>query len=141
MSVPQYLQGHTPHDRLSYLVTCLCTKLNAGKASADVLALAEQAKAVIDGYDAYLAQMSSPAPAVLDTIIAEGNRKDWEAIHREGKTQFRLIPEMTAGGYEAVVLQQLAKLAKVCLLLCCCNRVMSCISVTTWLKRSGRSLR
>ena len=57
--------------------------------------------------------MSSPHPRIVDTMIAEGNARDWEQIHREGKTQFRLIPEMTAGPYEAVVLRQLAMLSKV----------------------------
>lgn len=117
MSVAQNAQGHTPHDRLSYLVNQLCAQLDGGgggNAPAEALALARQAKAVIDGYDAYVGRMSSPHPAVVDTMIAAGNARDWERVHREGKTRFRLIPEMSAGGYEAVVLQQLAKLAKVC---------------------------
>lgn len=113
MPIPQYVQGHTPHDRLSYLLTRLCNELDSASASAEVCSLAEQAKAVANGYDRYLESMSSPHPAVLDAMIAAGNARDWEGVHREGKTRFRLIPEMTAGGYEAVVLQQLAKIAKV----------------------------
>ena len=117
MSITQNLQGHTPHDRLSCLINRLCDELQPSKAactvSADVLALAEQAKAVIDGYDKYLKRMSSPVPPMLDTMITESNETDWDAVHLEGKTMFRLIPEMTAGGYEATVLQQLVKISKV----------------------------
>ena len=123
MPVTQNLQGHTPHDRLSYLLDRLCSELDANNASSGTgsvtaLSLAQQAKAVIDGYDVYVERMSSPHPPMLDVMIAEGNKKDWDAIHREGKTMFRLFPQMSAGAYEAVVLQQLAKLAKVCRLPC-----------------------
>lgn len=118
MSVVQYTQGHTPHDRLSYLISRICTELDVGDTSTSIpteaLALAKQAKAIIDGYDGYLQKMSSPHPPVVDVMITEGNKQDWDRLHREGKTMFKLIPEMTAGGYEAVVLQQLAKLAKAC---------------------------
>lgn len=114
--VIQYAQGHTPHDRLSYLINKLCDELDSspGAASAQAVSLAQQAKAVIDGYDNYLQKMSSPHPAVVDMMIEAGNKQDWDRVHREGKTMFKLLPEMTAGGYEAVVLQHLAKLAKVC---------------------------
>lgn len=113
MSSPQYIQGHTPHDRLSYLINRLCAELDGRDVPGDALALAQQAKAVIDGYDQYLERMSTSPPPVVDAMIAAGNSKDWERIHAEGKTMFRLIPEMTAGGYEAVFLQQLAKISKV----------------------------
>lgn len=116
-AVAQYAQGHTPHDRLSYLLNRLCDELDGYKGtspvSAEVVSLAQQAKTVIDGYDGYLQKMSSPHPPVVDVMIEQGNKRDWDKIYYEGKTKFKLLPEMTAGGYEAVVLQHLAKLAKV----------------------------
>lgn len=112
MSCPQYTQGHTPHDRLSYLINRLCAELDGRDVPSDALSLAQQAKAVIDGYDRYLERMSSPHPPILDAMVAAGNATDWDRVHAEGKTMYRLIPEMTAGGYEAVVLQQLAKISK-----------------------------
>ncbi|EKM57117.1 uncharacterized protein PHACADRAFT_172804 [Phanerochaete carnosa HHB-10118-sp] len=112
MSCPQYIQGHTPHDRLSYLINRLCAELDGCDAPCDALTLAQQAKAVIDGYDRYLERMSSPHPPIVDAMIAVGNSTDWERIHAEGKTRFKLLPEMSAGGYEAVVMQQLAKISK-----------------------------
>ncbi|GJE93464.1 SAM-dependent methyltransferase-like protein [Phanerochaete sordida] len=112
MSCTQYTQGHTPHDRLSYLINRLCAELDGRDVPSDALALAQQARAVIDGYDRYVERMSTAAPPVLDTMVAAGNATDWARVHAEGKTRFQLIPEMTAGGYEAVVLQQLAKIAK-----------------------------
>ncbi|KIP10795.1 hypothetical protein PHLGIDRAFT_125302 [Phlebiopsis gigantea 11061_1 CR5-6] len=115
-AVAQYAQGHTPHDRLSYLLNRLCDELDGYKGtspvSAEVVSLAQQAKTVIDGYDGYLQKMSSPHPPVVDVMIEQGNKRDWDKIYYEGKTKFKLLPEMTAGGYEAVVLQHLAKLAK-----------------------------
>lgn len=116
MAATPNAQGHTPHDRLSFLINSLCDELkhdNGAPASEKALSLAQQAKTVIDGFDAYVARMSSPHPGIVDTMIAEGNARDWERIHREGKTRFRLIPEMSAGPYEAVVLRQLAMLSKV----------------------------
>lgn len=117
--VLQCTQGQTPHDRLSYLINRLCDELDSAQSSAsksrDALSLAQHAKAVIDGYDNYLQKTSSPHPAVVDTMIEAGNKEDWDAVHREGKTMFKLMPEMSAGGYEAVVLQHLAKISKVCM--------------------------
>ena len=113
MSVPQYLQGHTPHDRLSYLLAQLCDKLDEEAVSDGVRDIAHQAKRVIDGFDDYVARMSSPHPQIIKDMINEGNKRDWDAVHKEGKTLHKLIPEMTAGGYEATVLQHLAKISKV----------------------------
>ena len=105
--------GDTPHDRLSYLLNQLCTELDSGTTSDKARTLARQARDVVDGYDTYVERMSSPHPPILDTMVAATDARDWAALHREGKTKFFLIPEMSAGTYEAVVLQQLAKLTKV----------------------------
>ncbi len=108
--------GDTPHDRLALLIDQLCLEIDSQPASTTdrVRALATQAKELIDGYDSYMSGMSSPHPPVLDTMLEEGNKRDWKRIHKEGKTQFCLVPAMCAGTYEAVVLQHLAKLSKVC---------------------------
>ena len=115
MSVVELTQGHTPHDRLSYIINKLCTELESchGAALEAARSLAHEAKSVIDGFDNYICQMSSPHPQIVDKMVVDGYRHDWNAVHCEGKTQYRLIPEMSAGGYEAVVLQQLAKISKV----------------------------
>ncbi|PSR75705.1 hypothetical protein PHLCEN_2v8996 [Hermanssonia centrifuga] len=106
--------GDTPHDRLALLIDQLCLEIDSQPASTTdrVRTLATQAKELIDGYDSYMSGMSSPHPPVLDTMLEEGNKRDWKRIHKEGKTQFCLVPAMCAGTYEAVVLQHLAKLSK-----------------------------
>lgn len=107
--------GDTPLARLSYLLNHLCSELDSPDANASDKAkvLAKQARELVDGYDPYTASMSSPHPPIIDRMVDAGDKRDWAALHREGKTLFELIPEMTAGTYEAVVLQQLAKLGKV----------------------------
>ncbi|KAI0342494.1 S-adenosyl-L-methionine-dependent methyltransferase [Trametopsis cervina] len=114
MSFPNLIQGHTPHDRLAYLLTQLCNELDATKddALAEARSLATQAKEIVDGYDKYVVEMSSAPPAIVDMMVEESYKHDWELAHHAGKTQFRLIPEMSAGGYEAVVLQELARLSQ-----------------------------
>lgn len=109
--------GDTPQDRLSYLLNQLCTELDSpwSNASDKARSLATQARDIVDGLDAYMSRMSSPHPAILDTMVDEGNKRDWDALYRAGKTQFRLMPEMSAGPYEAVVLQELALLGQVVL--------------------------
>lgn len=107
--------GDTPQDRLSYLLNQLCTELDtpSSNASDKARTLATEARDIVDGLDPYLSRMSSPHPAILDTMVDEGNKRDWDALHRAGKTQFRLMSEMSAGPYEAVVLQELALLGQV----------------------------
>ncbi|KAF7790653.1 hypothetical protein EIP86_001609 [Pleurotus ostreatoroseus] len=106
--------GDTPQDRLSYVLNQLCLELDSdtSNASSKARMLASQARDIVDGMDDYMTRMSSPHPTILDTMIEEGNKRDWGELHRSGKTQFKLMPEMTAGPYEAVVLQQLAKLGR-----------------------------
>ena len=107
--------GDTPLARLSYLLNHLCIALDGTDPNDTnrAKALAKQARELVDGYDPYTARMSSPHPPIIDGMVEAGNKRDWTALHREGKTLFELIPEMTAGTYEAVVLQQLAQLGKV----------------------------
>lgn len=107
--------GDTPQDRLSYLLNQLCTELDSPSSNVSDKArtLATEARDIVDGLDPYLSRMSSPHPAILDAMVAEGNKRDWDALYRAGKTQFRLMPEMSAGPYEAVVLQELALLGQV----------------------------
>jgi hypothetical protein len=118
MSLPQLIQGHTPHDRLAYLLGKLSEELEGESAAkieslAEARSLAKQAKELIDKYDHYVARMSSPAPDIVNKMVDETYKHDWLQIHQAGHTQYRLIPEMSAGPYEAVVLQQIARLSKV----------------------------
>jgi len=108
----------TPHDRLIHILTQASQSIDLAStdsASPSELAKAkgfvEQAKAIIDGYDTYVAQFSSPAPPIVEKMWKAGYEHDWAKVFREGKTEFRLIPEMSAGSYEGVVLQQLVKLS------------------------------
>ncbi|KAH8094911.1 O-methyltransferase-domain-containing protein [Cristinia sonorae] len=111
---------HTPHDRISYLLSELSNELSTVSQAATspgshphpALKYLDDARTLIDGYDNYLVEHSSPHPAIVERMLKDGNARDWEALHREGKTQFKLIPEMSAGGYEAVFLQQLACASK-----------------------------
>ncbi|KAJ3522685.1 hypothetical protein NM688_g8841 [Phlebia brevispora] len=107
--------GDSPHERLAFYISQLCAELDSPSCNATEKArqLARQARDVIEGYDPYVERMSSPHPPIIDTMFEEGYKCDWEALHREGKTMYRLIPEMSAGPYEGVVLQQLAKLTQV----------------------------
>lgn len=111
---------HTPHDRVSHLLSQALLELEAkhkpseGQDLLAAIKLIDEARHVVDGYDTYVAAHSSPHAAILDRMLEAGDHRDWERVHREGRTQFKLIPEMSAGGYEAVVLQQLAKISKVC---------------------------
>ncbi|KAH8085414.1 O-methyltransferase-domain-containing protein [Cristinia sonorae] len=109
----------TPHDRLIHLLAQASASIDAASSSSshDELTkakrLVEQAKAIIDGYDSYVTEHSTPAAPIVEKMWREGYEHDWGKVFLEGKTGYRLIPEMSAGPYEGVVLQQLAKLANV----------------------------
>ncbi|THH32487.1 hypothetical protein EUX98_g1680 [Antrodiella citrinella] len=112
--VPEEIK-QTPNDRLVHLLTQASLSIDLASDSNPELAkakrLVEQAKAIIDGSDAYVTKYSSPAPPIVDVMWKKGFEHDWGKVFREGKTQNRLIPEMSAGSYEGVVLQHLAKLS------------------------------
>ncbi|TCD67499.1 hypothetical protein EIP91_012304 [Steccherinum ochraceum] len=109
---------HTPHDRVSHLLSQALSELeskhkpNDGQDLHVAMKILDEARHVIDGYDTYVAAHSSPHPDIVGRMLEAGDHRDWERVYREGRTQFRLIPEMSAGGYEGVVLQQLAKISK-----------------------------
>ncbi|THH31782.1 hypothetical protein EUX98_g2386 [Antrodiella citrinella] len=113
--------AHTPHDRISHLLSHAYDDLDSfSRASSDsnaldlskILEWLDEARQVIDGYDDYVAEHSSPHPTIVDEMLAQGDQRDWDKVFREGRIKHKLIPEMSAGGYEAVVLQQLAKISK-----------------------------
>ncbi|KAJ3489970.1 hypothetical protein NLI96_g1752 [Meripilus lineatus] len=107
--------GDTPNDRLAVLLGHLCSELDSGPDTFNInhaRDLAHQAKNVIDGYDDYVVKHTSRHPPILDEMLKNGFEHDWEKVFEEGKTKFRLLPDMTAGGYEAVVLQHLARMSK-----------------------------
>lgn len=111
----------TPHSRVSQLLLQASRELKAklsGPANEQAGFLAavnriEEARHILDGYDDYAEAQTSPHPAIVDKMLKESDRHDWEKVFQEGKTQFRLIPEMSAGGYEGVVLQHFARMSKV----------------------------
>lgn len=49
-------------------------------------------------------------------MLKKTNETDWKALYEQKKTQIPLIKEMSAGGYEAVVLREFATMTKVSLL-------------------------
>ena len=109
----------TPNERLCEIIAQLHARIHSLLAS-DLSAslpilqkLVDEARAIIDGYDSYLAAYSSPSLPIVHRMIDRGSEVDWNDLYAKGETQFRLIPEMTAGGYEAVVLCHFARMAKV----------------------------
>ena len=107
---------HTPHDRISYIINKLCCELDSDNQTINLQEarkLAHQAKDVIDGFDDYVAKHSSPHPKILDDILKEEAERDWGRVFQDGKTKFKLVPQMCAGEYEAVVLQHLARISGV----------------------------
>lgn len=110
----------TPNDRLCEIITHLHHQIHsltledtAFHAQSTLQKLVDEAKDIVDGYDPYLTTYSSPALTIVHRMVDHGMEVDWDDLHAKGKTQFRLIPEMSAGGYEAVVLCHFARMAKV----------------------------
>lgn len=110
----------TPYDRVVHLLAQASKSIDLASTSSanpeltKAKSFVEQAKTIIDGYDTYVTDCSSPAPPIVEKMWKEGYEHDWGKVFLEGKTKLRLIPEMSAGSYEGVVLQQLAKLSNVC---------------------------
>ncbi|TFK51960.1 S-adenosyl-L-methionine-dependent methyltransferase [Heliocybe sulcata] len=115
-SIPKgFVQAHdTPLGRLAYVINDLRTNITLADSplSPEARQLLEDATRLVNGLDPYMSLMTSPHPPILDKMIKAGDEMDWKQLHEQGKTKFELIPEMTSGSYEAVVLQQLAKTAK-----------------------------
>ncbi|KZT25175.1 hypothetical protein NEOLEDRAFT_1093041 [Neolentinus lepideus HHB14362 ss-1] len=110
-----FVQAHdTPLGRLACVINDLRTNtiLSESPLSPETRQLIEEATRIVNGLDPYMTLMTSPHPPIVDKMIKAGNETDWKQLHEQGKTKHELIPEMTAGSYEAVVLQQLAKTAK-----------------------------
>lgn len=101
----------TPINRVSLLLHKLETALASSQISDQAKSLLTETRSIIDGFDIYLDAMSSQAPDILNPMIAQANSIDWDALRRSGKTQYPLHSNMSAGRYEAVVLQMLARMA------------------------------
>ncbi|GAA97257.1 uncharacterized protein L969DRAFT_69527 [Mixia osmundae IAM 14324] len=105
--------GDTPMDRISFILHQLSGEFSSSdKITDEARTLLRQAREVVDGHDDYMTEMSSPAPPIVEKMVKDGYAKDWAGLQEQGKTMYKLIPQMTAGGYEAVVLQQLARATK-----------------------------
>lgn len=108
----------TPNDRLCEIITHLYHQIHSlplgdFQSNSTLQKLVDEAKGIVDGYDTYLTAYSSPALPIVRRMVDHGMEVDWDDLHAKGETQFRLIPEMSAGGYEAVVLCHFARMAKV----------------------------
>ncbi|TCD70752.1 hypothetical protein EIP91_001781 [Steccherinum ochraceum] len=107
----------TPHDRIVHLLEQASQSVDSASALSpsehlvNAKALIEKAKAIVDGYDSYVTEYSSPAPPIVERMWKDGHEHDWAKVYLEGKTKLRLIPDMSAGSYEGVVLQHLAKMS------------------------------
>ncbi|KZV66354.1 S-adenosyl-L-methionine-dependent methyltransferase [Peniophora sp. CONT] len=107
---------NTPNERLCGLLDKLQHEIHS--LPSDVLCgpalrkLADEAALIATNYDSYLDNHSSPALSIVQRMIDRGAEVNWDELLAKGETQFRLIPEMSAGGYEAVVLCHFARMAK-----------------------------
>ena len=108
------IMGATPHDRLSQLIDVILQEVKTSSPGNSKLeSLVGEAKRLVDGYDDYAIKMSSPTPEVVEKLLKMTNETNWEQLQKDGKTLYELVPEMSAGGYEGVVLAQFAKITKV----------------------------
>jgi len=82
------------------------------KLSEDGRKALDEAEAVANGLDPYLEKVSTRHPDILDDMLKKTNETDWKALYDQKKTQIPLIKEMSAGGYEAVVLREFATMTK-----------------------------
>lgn len=108
------IMGATPHDRLSHLLDVILQEVKTSSPENSKLeGLVTEAKTLSEGYDEYAIKMSSPTPEIVEKLLKMTDETDWPRLREEGKTMFELVPEMSAGGYEGVVLAQFAKITKV----------------------------
>ncbi|VDB94188.1 unnamed protein product [Peniophora sp. CBMAI 1063] len=107
-----------PNERLCDLITMLQQQISTLPTTIKTVhpglqQLVDEAALVATNYDSYLTEYSSPALPILQRMLDRGAEMDWDGLLAKGVTQFRLIPEMSAGGYEATVLCHFARMAKV----------------------------
>ncbi|KAI0786191.1 O-methyltransferase-domain-containing protein [Abortiporus biennis] len=107
--------GDTPLDRISYALHQIELSLTSDSSSPDIptaLSHLKTARRIAQHYDTYAAEVSEQPPIIVERMVEEGDNVDWEKLHNDGETIFRLIPEMSAGGYEGVVLRHLCRASK-----------------------------
>jgi len=103
------LTAHTIIDRVQVLLSKLKSEKNL---SPDGQKALEEAIAVADGLDPYLEQVSTPHPDILNAMLKKTDETDWKKLYQEKTTSIPLIKEMSAGGFEAVVLREFATMIK-----------------------------
>ncbi|KAL0947353.1 hypothetical protein HGRIS_013470 [Hohenbuehelia grisea] len=101
----------TPHDRLCNILDRIQSIAIDEGASPTLLSTIAEAQSLTQGYDAYCDTHSTPPPPIVNSMVENGNAVDWESLHQKGVTKFRLIPEMSAGGYEGTLLAMLARMS------------------------------
>ena len=57
-------------------------------------------------------------------MIKKTNETNWRRLYDQKITQIPLIKEMSAGGYEAVVLREFATMSKVAILTKICRKLL-----------------
>lgn len=102
--------GDWPVHRLSLLLAKLEKVLPAG--SQEAHSLLSEAQKVTAGLDDYLTLRSTPVPSIVEDMVKATEEEDWERVHREGKTKYRLGANMCAGSYEASVLRAFAGMSR-----------------------------
>ena len=107
-----------PNERLHRLITKLQQEIYSVPpgvitSCSTLRDLIDEAALIATNYDSYVKEHSSPSLPIVQRMLDRGAEVDWAGLRAKGVTQFRLIPEMSAGGYEAVVLCHLARMAKV----------------------------
>lgn len=96
------------------MLASLQEALNSAQISQDARELLKEAREIVDEQDPYLERISTPAGDTLQPMIEASDKEDWDGVYEKGLTKFRLIRQMCAGAYEASVMQQFARMSKVC---------------------------
>lgn len=102
-----------PNARLQVLLQNLSKQLQGSNAPREALDTLAEAQQVVDGQDAYLEKVTSPAPPIVFDMLQASDKEDWSGAYKRGETKFPLIHQMSAGTYEASVMMQIARLTGV----------------------------
>lgn len=95
------------------LLKRLSEQLRESDVSGEALETLQEARKVVDGQDAYLEAVSSPAPPIVYEMLQASDKEDWAGAYQREETKFPLLHQMSAGTYEASVMMQIARLTGV----------------------------
>eukprot|EP00892_Ulva_mutabilis_P009624 jgi/Ulvmu1/7033/UM033_0092.1 len=77
----------------------------------DMKKLVQEAYRISNGLDPYLDRMLSPVPQACQDLLTASAEHDWDAVYADGKTQFKLKREMSAGALEGRVMKMLCAIS------------------------------